>query len=62
MSSEPTTRQLQRQLTAAESLCQAQAEKIRRQKQEIERLKRRIDGLLTLIDSRPFEIAGEGHG
>lgn len=51
MSKQPTDRQLQRQLEAAESLCVAQAEKIRKQKQEIERLQRRVEKLLLVLEA-----------
>lgn len=43
-------RNLQQRLATAESLCNAQAEKIRKQAQEIERLKRRVDNLIRALD------------
>jgi hypothetical protein len=42
----PTTVQLQRQLTAANSLLEAQLRKIERQRREIDRLRRQVDDLL----------------
>jgi hypothetical protein len=47
-------------LTAAESLCAAQAEKIRKQRLEIERLKRQVDNLIRALDdvsiqAQPYE-------
>jgi hypothetical protein len=45
-----TERQLQRQLTAAESLCAEQAEKIRKQARQIERLQRQVDNLIRALD------------
>lgn len=45
-----TERQLRRKLESAESLCAAQLLKIRKQAQEIDRLKRRVDNLIRVLD------------